>query len=69
MQLRVAIGGEHHPGMSRPFKAGVKNEAGFKASIATILSWEFDRVIVGHGDVIEFDGKAKLRAAIEAAGF
>lgn len=67
--LRVAIGGEHHPGMSRPFKAGVKNEAAFKASIATILSWEFNRVIVGHGDVIEFDGKAKLRAAIEAAGF
>jgi hypothetical protein len=67
--LRVAVGGEHHPGMSRPVKAGVKDEAAFKASVASILSWEFDRVIVGHGDVIELDGKAKLRAAIEAAGF
>ena len=67
--LRVAVGGEHHPGMSRPFKAGVKNEAAFKASVGNILKWEFDRVIVGHGDVIEFDGKAKLRVAIEAAGF
>lgn len=67
--LRVAVGGEHHPGMSRPFKAGVKDEAAFKTSVATILSWDFDRVIVGHGDVIEFDGKAKLRAALEAAGF
>ena len=67
--LRIAVGGEHHPGMSRPFKAGVKDEAAFKSSVATILSWDFDRVIVGHGDVIEFDGKAKLRAALEAAGF
>ena len=65
----MAVGGEHHPGMSRPFKAGVKNEAAFKASVGNILKWEFDRVIVGHGDVIEFDGKAKLRVAIEAAGF
>jgi hypothetical protein len=67
--LRVAVGGEHHPGLSRPFKAGVKDEAAFRSSIATILSWDFDRVIVGHGDVIEHDGKAKLRAALEAAGF
>jgi len=67
--LRVAIGSHHHPGMSRPFKAAVKDEAGFLTSMATILSWDFDRVIVGHGDVIEFDGKAKLRAALEAAGF
>lgn len=67
--LRVAVGGEHHPGMSRPFKAGVKDEAAFKSSLAEILSWDFDRVIVGHGDVIESDGKAKLRAALAAAGF
>ncbi len=67
--LRVAVGSHHHPGMSRPFKAGVKDETAFKNSVATILSWEFDRVIVGHGDVIETGGKTKLRAALAAAGF
>ena len=67
--LRVAVGGQHHPGMSRPVKAGVKDKAAFESSLATILGWDFDRVIVGHGDVIESDGKAKLRAAIDAAGF
>ncbi len=67
--LRVAVGGEHHPGVPRPVKAGVKDEAAFKNSLATILGWDFDRVIVGHGDVIERDGKAKLRAALAAAGF
>lgn len=67
--LRLAVGSEHHPGMPRPVKAGVKDEAAFQSSLATILGWDFDRVIVGHGDVIEFDGKAKLRAALDAAGF
>ncbi|OYW74407.1 MAG: hypothetical protein B7Z37_18080 [Verrucomicrobia bacterium 12-59-8] len=67
--LRVAVGGQHHPGMSRPVKAGVKDQAAFESSLATILGWDFDRVIVGHGDVIESDGKAKLRAALAAAGF
>lgn len=67
--LQVAVGGEHHPGMSRPVKAGVKNEAAFRSSLTTILGWDFDRVIVGHGDVIENGGKAKLLAALTAAGF
>lgn len=67
--LRVAVGGHHHPGMSRPYKWGVKDEAAFKQSMAIILGWDFDRVIVGHGDVIETGGKAKLQAALDAAGF
>lgn len=67
--LRAAVGGKHHPGMSRPFKAGVKDDAAFVRSLATILEWDFDRVIVGHGDVIEQDGKSKLLSALAAAGF
>jgi hypothetical protein len=67
--LRVAVGGEHHPGMPRPVKHGVKDELAFKASMEVILAWDFDRVIVGHGDVIESGGKEKLRAALVAAGF
>ena len=67
--LRVAVGGQHQPGMSRPVKAGVKDVAAFQSSLATIMEWDFDRVVVGHGDVIEFNGKAKLRAALDAAEF
>ncbi len=67
--LRVAVGSEHSPGMARPFKSGVKDEIAFKNSIATILTWDFDRVIVGHGDVIESGGKQKLLLAMDAAGF
>jgi hypothetical protein len=67
--LRVAVGGEHHPGMPRPVKHGVKDEAAFKASLQAILAWDFERVVVGHGDVIETGGREKLRAALAAAGF
>lgn len=67
--LHAAVGGEHHPGMSRPVKAGVKDETAFRNSLAAILEWDFDRVIVGHGDVMEQDGKEKLRTALTAAGF
>lgn len=69
MMLRVAVGAAHHPGMPRPVKLAVKDETAFKESLAAMLAWDFDRVIVGHGDVIETEGKAKLRAALEAAGF
>ncbi len=69
IMLNVAIGGEHHPGMSRPFKWGVKDAEAFEKSLELLLSWDFDRVIVGHGDVIETGGKAKLREAIQRAGF
>lgn len=67
--LRVAIGDEHFPGLSRPFRHAVKDEAAFTASMRTILEWDFDRIIVGHGDVIEREGKARLKAALEHAGF
>jgi hypothetical protein len=67
--LKVAVGGHHHPGMSRPYKWGVKDEAAFRESLETILEWDFDRVIVGHGEVIESGGKPKLQAALDAAGF
>ena len=55
--------------MSRPIKAGVQAEVAFQNSLAVILGWDFDRVIAGHGDVIEHGGKTKLRTALTSAGF
>jgi hypothetical protein len=69
MLLRVAIGGQHHPGMSRPFKAAVKDEAAFQRSMEAMFSWDFDRLIPGHGDVIETGAKEQVRNALKAAGF
>jgi Domain of unknown function (DUF4336) len=35
------------------------------ASIKTMLSWDFDRVIVAHGSIVETDGKRRLREGYE----
>jgi hypothetical protein len=44
------------------------DEAAFVASLKTILSWDFDRIVVGHGTPIPTGGKEILRATIRNAG-
>jgi glyoxylase-like metal-dependent hydrolase (beta-lactamase superfamily II) len=34
-----------------------------RASLERILEWDFDRVIIGHGDIVETDGREKLEQA------
>jgi hypothetical protein len=67
--VRCAVGRQHHPGMSRPFRMAIKDQAAFQQSVKTLTSWGFDRVIVGHGEVIETDGHRKLVNALKDAGF
>ena len=63
------IGGkDHETAMPRIEKLGVKDKAAFERSLETLLGWDFDRVIVGHGDVVE-TGKAALTEALREAGF
>lgn len=68
IMLKVAVTGDHHPGMSRPFKAAIKDTAAFQNSVEKVLAWDFDCVIVGHGDVIESGGKGKVSAALAVVG-
>jgi hypothetical protein len=65
---RYIAGFKRYPGMSRVFRLFVKDRAAFAASIHRILAADFERIIVGHGQVIETDGKALLQRAIEDAG-
>jgi hypothetical protein len=67
--LKTAVGSSHAPGMSRPFKYAIDDEAAFRASMARMMAWDFDRVIVGHGDVIPSDGRARIGAMLQQAGF
>lgn len=67
--LKAAVTGDHHPGMSRPFKLAIHDPVAFKASMAKMLAWDFDRIIVGHGDVIESHGKQILIQILHDAGF
>lgn len=65
---RWAIGLKHEPNMSRVFRAFVSGKEAFRKSIAQVLAWNFDRVIVGHKEVIPTAGKVKVRRALQDAG-
>ena len=34
-----------------------------KPVIAQILNWDFDKIVLAHGDIVEEDAKEKFRAA------
>ena len=56
-------GGLNHFGPSRFAKSMMKDRAAVRASLDHILSWDFDRIIVGHGDNVESHGGDVLRSA------
>ena len=53
-------------GMSPVFRSMIRDRGAFHRSMEDIFAWDFDRVIVGHGNVIEFGGKDVLRRVVEA---
>jgi hypothetical protein len=65
---RWAIGLKHQPGMTRVFRMFIQDRAAFKASLATMLEWDFQRVICGHKEVVEHDAKARISQALDDAG-
>lgn len=46
----------------RDLRYTMKNEAAGQRSIERILEWDFERVIVGHGQVAERDAKRRVRS-------
>ena len=56
-------------GPSQIFRFGfVKDRTELGRSIANILRWDFERVIMNHGDILESDGPRRLRAAFSEIG-
>lgn len=49
----------------RDLRYTMKNEAAGRQSIERILEWDFERVIVGHGQVAERDAKRRVREAFD----
>lgn len=66
---RHVAGLKRYPGMSRIFKWCVSDREAFRQSIGEILELDFDRIIPGHGEIIETGGKEELRRAMKDAGF
>ncbi len=65
---RHVAGFRRYPGMSRIFKWCIADLAAFRDSMDEVFACDFDRIIPGHGEVIETHGKALLKRAMEDAG-
>jgi Domain of unknown function (DUF4336) len=46
-------------------KMATRDKAPIRQALAQILAWDFDRVIMAHGSVIETDGKRQLQLGYE----
>jgi hypothetical protein len=57
------VGARGRFGPHRLIRLMIRDRAAARESVATILKWDFDRVIVTHGDVLESGGHAKFAAA------
>lgn len=56
-------------GVSRFFLKSVEDKAALEKSLSKIFAHEFDRIVVGHGEMIERDGKNQLLRAFAERGF
>ena len=64
-----AVGIKHNPGMARSIRWQARDRAALRASLARMMAWDFDRLIVGHGDPIETGAKVQVAAALGRAGY
>jgi hypothetical protein len=55
-------------GPHRVIRAGIRDRAAARRSLEKILSWDFDRVIVTHGSVVESGGRERLRESFAFLG-
>ena len=64
-----AVGVKHDPGTARSIRWQARDRAALRASLARMMAWDFDRLIVGHGDPIETGAKTQVAAALGRAGY
>ena len=61
-RLYLKLGGIHgRVGLSRPLRLFFRDKDAARSSIDQVLQWDFDRVTLAHGDVIETGGKEAIR--------
>ncbi|UCD68007.1 MAG: DUF4336 domain-containing protein [Betaproteobacteria bacterium] len=55
----------NHPKPAPEYQLGWKDKAAARQSLGRILEWDFDQIVLSHGDLIEDDAKATARQAWE----
>jgi len=63
-RVYLKLGGIHgKPGLSLPLRMVYRDKKRARRAIDEILSWDFDRIVLAHGDVIERGGRDVLTDA------
>ena len=57
-------GGADGLGPHGRIRSAISDPNALRESIENILRWPFDRVIVGHGEIVESDGHARFRKGL-----
>ena len=52
-----------HFGPSRLLRSAIQDKAALRDSLARVMQWDFDRVVMSHGRVLEKDGKPRMAQA------
>jgi len=63
--LMKLVGGYGRFGPTRMDKILIRDRSAARQSFERILAWDFDRVVIAHGEVLEAGGPAALRAAYD----
>ena len=63
--LFLRINGSVGLGTSRLMRFLLKDREATRDSVEKILEWDFDRVIMAHGDILERDAKESLRGSFD----
>lgn len=58
-------GGYGRPAPSRLYRAMIKDKPAMRSSLARVLEWDFDRLIPGHGEIIETGAREALRRGLD----
>ena len=62
------VGAGNRFGPHRIIRAVIRDREAARRSLASILAWDFERIIVTHGDVLERGGREALRAGFAFLG-
>lgn len=54
--------------VSKFFMKYIKDKAAFERSLERVLTYNFDKIIVGHGEIVASDAPTRLRAALKERG-
>lgn len=62
------VGARDRFGPHRIVRFGIRDRAAAQKTVERILAWDFDRIIVSHGEVLETGGRAAMEKAFAYLG-